>query len=211
MKMISALALVFLFGSLANANNKPADSPFLGSTKDFKKAEKGKELFVQRNPEKKAVDYKKVIFDPVLIYPSRNARYKQLTQDEIVLLSGEFKKNVEEKFKDTVQIVSVPGPGVLRVRFAMRGLKKGNYYMDEKGDHKIETNSRMAAGTFEMDAIDSLTGERIVALYQSVGNEQFEKSEKEETTQTVQALFSDWVDILKRVYLENSAAATIPK
>src|SRR3982751_2972568 len=106
MRALLFLTLLLFTAAVGSAGEKRPDSPFLGSTAQFKKSKAHENLLVFRNPQKKASDYKKVLFDPVLIHQSPNSTQKKLTDDEIVELGANFKNQIEEKFKDAVEIVS---------------------------------------------------------------------------------------------------------
>jgi hypothetical protein len=205
------IAAALSLSVVAGAEYTLSPSPFLGSLDRFKKADWHKDLYWYRNPKKKAIDYKKMIFDPVLINQSPNTKYRPLSTEEILTLGGMFRDSIVDKFKNDVTIVNDPGDGVLRVRFAIRGLAQRSYYMNDAGTHKVQPDTKLAAGTFEMEGIDSLTGERVVALVQNLGPDNLNNIQKEGVLVTVESAFSDWVDMLRNVFLERRSAATAPK
>lgn len=199
------------FISAAPSKEKQMNSPFLGDTKDFKKADFGKNLLWQRHGTKKAVDYEKFIFDPVLIYQSHNSVLPQMSEAELKNLGSLFKKLSQDTFKSSVQIVETPGADVLRVRFAIRGMKPGRYYLDAAGSHEIKPDTKLAAVIFEAEAIDSLTGERVVALVQNISNEQAKNVKREDIETTVQNSFAQWLEMLKQTFRERKLYSAIPE
>src|SRR5262245_10521181 len=102
-KWLSVFVLaVCLVSQGKGADYKKVDSPFLGSVKEFKKADWHDNLFMYRHAEKRAVDYKAFIFDPVLVYQSAHSKYRQLSEDEIISVGRLFKTMSEEAFKTEV-------------------------------------------------------------------------------------------------------------
>jgi hypothetical protein len=204
-------AVSLFFFSLGHAAVEKEKSPLLGDTSKFKPSKERPTLLVDRPGTKRAIDYKKIMFDPVLIYQSPHSTYRPLTPEDKATLSKLFQKAAVDSFKDVVQIVDVSGEGVLRVQFAIRGLKRGNYHMTAKGSEPIKQDSKMPSGTLEVLATDSVSKERVLALVDVIDNKKLANSEREEIVPTVEEVFHDWVDMLKNTFQREQVVSQIPK
>lgn len=207
--LFSTLALLLAFSS-AHAADKKKESPFLGDYSAFTRSKERKSMLVYRNPGKRAIDYKKIYFEPVQIMQSPHSEYKHLTDQDKKVLSDLYQSMAKDTFKDVVEIADAPGEGVLTVRTALRGLKQGRYRMNELGTETITPNSKMPAGTFEVEGVDTVAKERVIALVDSIEQKKV-NGPKEELVLTVTDLFRDWLDALKTQYQQKKAEATLPK
>jgi hypothetical protein len=110
-----------------------------------------------------------------------------------------------------VEVVESTGTGVLTVRCAVRGLKQGQYYLDSGGAQKITPDSKAPAGTLEVEAKDSVTGERIVALVDDINKEKMAGATRENVVQTVHDHFKERIEALKNLFLQEKVLSQIPK
>jgi len=172
-------------------------SPLLGDTSSFKQDKTDKTMRVYRQKGKKAKDYMKFIVDPVLIYPSTHRGGEKLSPENLQKLAELFQGLLLETLKDGYDVTQAPGPDTLRFRFGIRDMKPGRYFMDGAGVHQIKADTDLAAVTFEMEGIDSLTGERIVAVVREVNNDEVQGSDRQKQVQRVQDVFAEWVRVLR--------------
>ncbi|MCG3204602.1 MAG: hypothetical protein KCHDKBKB_01317 [Elusimicrobia bacterium] len=208
--LLSTAALVVCF-SLGYAAKKKNVSPFLGDLSGFKRSKERKSLLVDRHPTKRAINYPKMMFEPVVILQSEHSHYDQLSLEDKAALSDLFRSFAIETFNPIVDISDVPGEGVLNVRCAIRGLKRGNYYMDSGGTKAVPQDSKKPAGTLEVEAIDSVTKERIIALLDEVSPEKLAASEDEEIVPKVSGIFKEWIEMLKNKFQQEKILSNLPK
>jgi hypothetical protein len=172
-------------------------SPLLGDYSTFKRDKEDKTMLVYRLKDRKASDYKKFIIDPVLIYPSDHRGGPKYSPENLQETADYFRSLLTEALKSGYEVTSAAGPGVLRLRFGIRDLKPGRYTMDAAGMQTIKPDTKLAEVTFEMEGIDSLTGERIIAIVRDVKSEEVKGADREKQIQRVSDLFSAWVKLLR--------------
>jgi hypothetical protein len=104
-----------------NANSK--FSGFLGDYSQLKPTpdREGVLLFIDRSADYRP--YTKVMFDPVQIYVTQNPDYPAVPRDELTRMSDGLMSSFKQALEPPYQIVTQPGPGVLRVRTAITGLQ----------------------------------------------------------------------------------------
>ncbi len=68
--------------------------------------------------------------------------------------------------------------------------------MNARGTKIVDRESDIDSASFEMEAIDALTGERVIALFHRFGKESVSGATKQVTRSRVKDLFSDWVNYL---------------
>jgi hypothetical protein len=116
---------------------------------------------------------------------------------------------IVDAFKDEVEIVDQAGEGVLRVRTAIRGLQRGGYQLIESGAKAIKPDAKLAAATFEMEMIDAVSKERVVALVDNLFPAE-KPGSKETAAYAIRDVFGDWVQMLKAAFASQKITSTIP-
>jgi hypothetical protein len=104
-----------------NINSK--FSGFLGDYSQLKPApdREGVLLFIDRSADYRP--YTKVRFDPVQIYLTPNPDYPEVPHHELTRMSDSLMSSFKHALEPAYQIVTQPGPDVLRVRTAITGLQ----------------------------------------------------------------------------------------
>lgn len=200
MKKISMLFMAMFAVSamsMAAETNVDSKSPLLGDYSSFKKDKEDKSMLVYRHKEKKASDYKKFIVDPVMIYPSAHRSGPKYSPENLQETADYFHSLLSDALKGGYEVTTAAGPGVLRLRFGIRDLKPGRYTLDASGAQTIKPDTKLAEVTFEMEGIDSLTGERVIAVVRNVKNEEVKGPDRETQIQHVSDAFGSWVKILR--------------
>jgi hypothetical protein len=69
--------------------------------------------------------YTKLLFDPVqvLVTPAPAQNLPQPSPDVLARIGGEFQQSLQRELAPAYQVVTVPGPDVLRVRSAITGIR----------------------------------------------------------------------------------------
>ena len=176
MKIFSfIIALAIAFTSPAWAATQPKGSGFidnLPSLNSIRGVEGGwgwdNSSFQQKN-------YNKIYLDPIEIFIASDSKYKGLNPDHMKTLTDTMRAALIESLEPDYPVVSKPGPGVLRVRFAITNVYLG------KPKHKfgqytpiglIASGVKKAKGTskknyslqnasVEAEIFDSQSGERL--------------------------------------------------
>ena len=179
-KMCTALCAGLLIAGCAGGGKedtaKPADvqySGYLGSYKGLEKikTEAGSEALRWINPKLKKGHYKKIIVDPIVFYPAPQPGPNVTIQSlyEIVAYANKAEKREVGK---VIKLADRAGPGVLRLRVAMTGVKKqkeGMSALEYTPIGLLFVGAQEATGTraeegvilWEGELIDSETGERM--------------------------------------------------
>lgn len=76
-----------------------------------------------RKPGFDLANYDKVMFAPLTIFVDPNSEYKGLDSEDVRALAEGFRNAVVKTLEPEVQVVDVPGPGVLYVRAALINVK----------------------------------------------------------------------------------------
>jgi len=130
--------IVWFIGTLllmgcATAGNAPQDASstakpgFLAGYYD--KLEPGPKDGAKLRWLKPGVDwakYDKIMLDSVVFFFDDASEYKGIEPNELKELADSFNKQLVDALKGSYPIVAEPGPGVLRVRFAITDLKQSN-------------------------------------------------------------------------------------
>ncbi len=111
--------------SVASAQDsaKPQYSGFLSDYSKLQPAadREGVQVFVDRSRDYRP--YNKIRFDPVEVYLTPNPDYKGLQPDALKRMTDVFLTSFKKAVGPEYQLVTAPGPGVLRVRAAITGVQ----------------------------------------------------------------------------------------
>lgn len=78
-------------------------------------------IFIDRSADYRP--YTKVMFDPVQVYVTPNPEYKEVPRDELARMGENLLNSFKQALAPEYQVVSTPGPDVLRVRTAITGIQ----------------------------------------------------------------------------------------
>lgn len=117
--------------------------------------------------------YNKVTFDPVEVVMTPNPEYKGVPKEALARMSENFLASFRRALSPAYEVVSQPGPGVLRIRTAITGVQpakpqKGAIdFLPIKavinvGREAAGAGPRVAEMTAEMEVLDP-TGKRVMA------------------------------------------------
>jgi len=152
-----ATATAALLIGCASVNTQP--SGFLSNYVDLKPAKPGKKTLVYSAPT--APHYHAVIIEPVCFQTNAAAKLspKQQTQ-----LSESLTRDTQRTFSDRYEIATVPAPGVLRLRLTVSDINKSSPLLNLVTTAAAYAPLDMGAVAVEMEAVDSVTGQRVAAL-----------------------------------------------
>ena len=101
-------------------------SAFSGFLSDYSQLQpapdrEGVLLFIDRSADYRP--YTKVMFDPTEFYVTPNPDYPEVPHNELARMGEDLQRSFMEALAPEYQVVSQPGPGVLRVRTAITGIQ----------------------------------------------------------------------------------------
>jgi len=111
----------------APLEGKPPFSGFLGAPDVYEKLAPGPKDGVKLrwiNPNADLTKYNKFMVDSVIFYFANDADYKGIDPERMKELADAFNREILSALKDKYTLVSEPGPGVARLRFAITNVKQ---------------------------------------------------------------------------------------
>jgi hypothetical protein len=168
--------VVLLAGCAASGMKDVKQSGFLSDYSQLKAGSEGEAAQVYFKPGVDFKQYNKLMFERVVVVLSSNAESQQIDPAMLKELTDYYQNAIFNAVKDGYEIVDQPGTGVLRIRVAITGLKPSNPTANTlstivpvgivvSGATKAVSGENLGTGeaATEMEALDSLTGERLVA------------------------------------------------
>lgn len=174
--MIFVFIALLLLSFSASATEKMPRSGFLGDYLGFKPGPSGGANWVYFKKDVEFGKYKKVMFDQVTFYLKEDAKDKGIQPEDIRELTDAFDNAVRENIGAYYPLVNQPGPDVMRIRVAITDLVPNKPGVSAvltvmpiglgiSMIKKAVTGKHTGVGEtgMEMEALDSLTNERIAA------------------------------------------------
>lgn len=162
-----ALASVMLWGSLAGcAQHKAAQSGFLDNYAQLTPSPLVQGALAYTKPGMSLSQYDKFIVEPISIHFAPNAEGVTIAPAKLAELAQYLEDEAVKALSERYQIVLSPGPGVLRLRVAITDIKKGNPLLNLYPGTKL-SGVGLGSASMEGEAIDSMTGERILAAVET--------------------------------------------
>ena len=175
--LVVGVVIAFALNGCAASSVKDVDaSGFLSNYKQLSPGGEGQAVFKYINPETNFKLYDKIMFDRVAVVLSHEEQYKVVDPGQLKELTDYFQNALFDAVKGGYDIVDQPGPGVLRVRFAITGVKPSKPVANPlstvlpvgwvvAGATKVASDENVGTGeaAAEMEVLDSLTGERLAA------------------------------------------------
>jgi uncharacterized protein DUF3313 len=212
--LITACAVLI---GCASQQAKVSSDQFSGYLNDYTKLTKvkDKEAFRWISDEAKSGGYNKVMFDKTVIYPQS---VSTLFLEDVAAI---FDHALRKSFTDSVEVVTQPGPGVLRIKPAITGLTS-----ETEGVKTYEFipvaaiyngfkaamgwRSKVTQVFLEADVVDSVSGKSVAAVVRKGTNEQL--TQEEVTLSDVRPIVREWASegatIVKTVMSETPPKVT---
>lgn len=161
-------------------------------------------VYLVPDSSERFAQYDALMIDQPEVFIAPDSKYKGMKPDDLKALADSFRAAVAEELVGAYRIVDAPGPGVLYLRFATTDLqlKKKKNLLDftpigavtnvVPGVKQVKEAIRNAAiedlakrislieVTVEAEVLDSLTGERIAALIEQLGQRKDRESDLEQ-------------------------------
>lgn len=184
------------------ATDAPVYSGFLNDYADLKPAADREGILLWVNKTMDYKPYKKIMFDPVEVYLAPNPDYKGLQPDALKAMTDSFLAAFKKALEPEYQVVTTPGPDVLRVRSAITNLQavkpalKGTDFVPIKaiynaGRAVAGKSPKVAEMTAEMEVLDA-QGLRAAAAVATRKGDQKLKQGEEVTWKELEAITTYW-------------------
>jgi hypothetical protein len=182
---------IFLIGfavsmTMGCAGQQIKTSGFLEKYPKFNEGPKGGADFVYMKEGVFFGAYDKIMMDHVVFYFHDNSKYKGIHPDELKELGDAFHRAMIEALRDRYPFVDTPGPGVLRVRFAITDVTASKPALNTitaivpvglaiSAVKKGVTGTHTAVGSASMEAelLDSQTNTRLAAVIDTKSAEKY--------------------------------------
>jgi len=121
-----------------------------------------------RNPDKTLPVYHRFIIEPVVVRFAGNASAKDVEPEKLQQLTTYMRDQLIKELgrSGRNQVVTAPGPGVMRVRAAITDLKKNKPALNIHPATKI-AGFGLGGASIEAEGIDTPTGKRVFAFMQT--------------------------------------------
>ena len=204
-KAVRLVSMAALLASVAVTAAGPAqaeNSGFLGDYSALKEVKDAAGDTVMRyvSPKFNPGMYQAVMIDPTQYYPAPMPT-EQVTSSTLTDISGYLDKGLRDRLGAKVTVVSEPGPGVLRIRPAITavapqtvGLKPYQIIPIAFIISSAKGRGKEAAIHVEIDAVDSVTGERMGASVRKGIGAKLASDNAPLSLGDVQPLLDKWID-----------------
>jgi len=116
-----------------------------------------------KNPTKSLKGYDKFMVDPIMVHFAPNAKGSGVDPIKLKKLTDYFLYEAISALVKRYRMVSEPGPGVLRLRMAITDVQTTQPMFNIHPATKL-LGLGMGGASMEAEALDSMTGERILAV-----------------------------------------------
>jgi Protein of unknown function (DUF3313) len=170
------LSCILLIGCAASGMKDVTTTGFLDDYSLLKPGGDDRAALVYIMPGKDFKPYNKIMFERVLVSLSPDAKNKEIDPAMLAELAEYYQKALLNAVKGGYQLVDQAGPGVLRVRVAITGVKPSNPVSNTMssiipigmlvaGATKATSGDNLGTGeaATEIDVLDSQTGMRLAA------------------------------------------------
>ena len=162
-----AVCSLMIAGLVVGCSGRPkvAHSGFLGDYSQFKPHPDVKGAMLYEHPSRSLKQYNKFIIDPVVVHFAPDAKETAIDPDKLKELTDYFEEQLVKGLSESghYQVVSAPGPGVLRLRIAITGIEKTTPIANIHPAMKM-SGMGLGGAAMEAEAVDSVSGDRVAAV-----------------------------------------------
>ncbi len=162
MTMCSFMVMASLVG--CSGTPKAAHSGFLDDYSKLKPAEKWDGAYYWESPTYK--DYHRFKVDPIIVHFAPNAEGTAIDPGQLKQLTDRATQKLMEVIAKREKLVDQPGPGVARLQAAITSIKTTTAVANIHPAMRM-SGVGLGGAAFEAKAVDSVTGELLVAVYDS--------------------------------------------
>ena len=194
-------SIFLLFPLLISAEEKHKYSGFLDDYPRFEVNEDtGAEIWFKSNKKGVLVlkPYNKILLSPIEVWINNDASYKGINPDELKVITDYFAAAIKNELGGMYPVVAGPGPGVLHLRIAITNVKRS------KSKRKWSGKSlNLYEATVEMEVLDSMTEERLVAAIDTHKTDKTKEKEDDVSWEPIREILEYWADRM-RAHLDES-------
>jgi hypothetical protein len=195
---MAVLALSVAAGCAQTRQSRSVEpSGFLGDYSQLREGTGDEAQLVYINPAADFSRYDKVMIDSVAMWAREESKFSELSAEERQALTDYFYRALHTRLGEDYQIVSAPGPGVMRLRAAVTEADDANVTLNvvttvvpqlrlltSLGGWATDTAVIVGAAGLEAELTDSVTRERLAAAV-----------DRRVGTKTLRGMFSNWSDV----------------
>lgn len=203
--LLCSLCMLGLFLSFATAgcartrqSGIKEEAGFLQDYSRLRKGEDGEAQLIWINPDTDFSMYDKILLESVELYVHEGSDFHEIPKETQKLLTGHFYKALHTELEKDYEIVNVPGPNTMRVRFAITEAAGAKvvlntvttvlpqaWLVSALGGRAADKAFLVGEAGFEGEVTDAETGELLGAgVDRRVG------------AKTLRGAFSKWGDVL---------------
>jgi len=162
MTMCSLMVMASLVG--CSGSPKAAHSGFLDDYSQLRPSEKFEGAYFWESPKLK--DYHTFMVSPVVVHFAPSAQGIGIDPGKLKQLTDRATQELMKVIAKRNRLVHKPGPGVARVRAAITDIKTTTAVANIHPGTKM-AGVGLGGAAFEGEVVDSVTGERLAAIYDS--------------------------------------------
>ena len=191
---------------------------FLGDYSQLQRGDLFEAQYRYLNPRAQLKAYDKVILDPVTVWQAPNAKPLKVKPEDLKQLTTSFDAALRKELSADYQIVQQPGPGVMRVRAALTGVRPSRPILDTvttvlpyglaiSAAKRVVTGTPSFVGkaTVEAEILDSASGERLMAAVDERSGRKLAVVGKFKKWEDAQSAFEYWARRLRERLAEQRA------
>ncbi len=163
---IGILSAVFLTSTIGHAEAQTRTSGFLADYSELKPSNDIRGALVYEHPTVTLKDFSKFIVEPVAVHFAPSADGVTIDPAKLFELAQYLRGQAVKALNEKYQVVNNSGPGVLRIRVAITGIEQSIPLLNIHPGTKL-LGIGLGGASMEAEAVDSVTGERILAVVDS--------------------------------------------
>lgn len=169
-RAINGMSIALIALATGCSSFRAEHSGFLNHYAQLTPDPKRDNLYVFENPEVGFEQYGRFLIDQVEVRFAPNARGTEMDQAKLDELADYARRQFEDALAERYEVVNQAGSGVAQIRFALTDFNRTHPTMNIHPASKL-TGIGLGGASMELEAIDSETGERIVAIVETrLGN-----------------------------------------
>jgi len=166
-KNVVFLGLIFLFGAIVGCQTtQVGQSGFLSNYSDLRASADVPGARFYQNKRNPINGYDKFMVEQVAVHFAPNSDGTSIVPDELDRITDYFHEELVSALSENYRVVRRPGPGVLKIRIAITSITRTIPAMNIHIATKM-SGVGLGGAAMEAEAVDSVTGERIMAISDS--------------------------------------------
>ncbi len=164
--VIGFLSIVLWASNAGYADAQTRTSGFLVDYSELKPSKELRGALVYDHPAVTLKDFNKFIVEPIAVHFAPGADGVTIDPAKLFELAQYLRSRAVKALNEKYQVVNNSGPGVLRIRAAITGIERSIPILNIHPGTKL-LGIGLGGASMEAEAVDSVTGERILAVVDS--------------------------------------------